>query len=132
MNRTPHRTQRLAAALARRLVRVTAVAALAACGALAAADELRERDDDDDDLASLATAVDRATARVLDAPPGDADDRALVVLVATREAVALATSPAPSPAQTAELLQTVGVVEHFASVPTSIPWEARLDPPPRA
>jgi hypothetical protein len=133
MPRHTERTRTLAQALARHLVRVTAVAALAASGAAAAAEELRpaeSRDDDDDDLKSLDGALRRATEKVLSSPP-EGEDRALMILLAAREAVALAAVDEPEPRHTAALLENAGIVEHLAAEADTLLWHVDDDPPPR-
>lgn len=126
-------TRSLAHALARHLVRVSAVAALSASGAAAAAAELRpaeSRDDDDDDLRSLDGALRRATEKVLQSPP-EPDDRALLILLAAREAVALAAVDAPEPRHPAALLENAGIVERLAAEADTLLWHVDDDPPPR-
>jgi hypothetical protein len=126
------RTRSLAHALARHLVRVTAVAALSASGAAAAAEELRpaEHREDDDDLRSLDIALRRATEKVLLSPP-EPEDRALLILLAAREAVALAAVEEPEPRHTAALLENAGIVEHLAAEVDTLLWHVDDDPPPR-
>lgn len=129
MPRNIERTRSLAHALARHLVRVTAVAALAASGAASAAEELR-RVDDDDDLPALDGALRRATERVLSTPP-EAEDRALQILLATREAVAFASVEDPEPRHTAALLENAGLVEHLATEVETLLWHVDDDAPPK-
>jgi hypothetical protein len=129
--RHTERTRSLAHALARHLVRVTAVAALSASGAAAAAAELRPAESlDDDDLRSLDRALRRATEKVLQSPP-EPEDRALLILLAAREAVALAAVDVPEPRHTAALLENAGIVEHLAAEADTLLWHVDDDPPPR-
>lgn len=132
MTRNIDRTRTLARALARHIVRVTAVAALSASGAAAAAAELRpaESADDDDDLRTLDVALRRATEKVLSTPPLP-EDRALLILLAARETVALAAMPDPEPRHTVALLESAGVVEHLAAEADTLLWHVDDDPPPR-
>jgi len=132
MVRHTERTRSLARALARHIVRVTAVAALSASGAAAAAEELRpaESSDDDDDLRALDVALRRATEKVLSTPP-QPEDRPLLILLAARETVALAAMPDPEPRHTVALLESAGMVEHFAAEADTRLWHVDDDPPPR-
>lgn len=132
MTRNIDRTRTLARALARHIVRVTAVAALSASGAAAAAAELRpaESADDDDDLRTLDVALRRATEKVLSTPPLP-EDRPLIILLAARETVSLAAMPDPEPRHTVALLESAGVVEHLAAEADTLLWHVDDDPPPR-
>ncbi len=105
-------------AVVRHLVRVTAVTALLNSGAAAAAEALRSRSAptepaslDDDQLPQLESDVRQATERVLQAPPPDPEDRALLIVLAARAAVALAAVADPEPRHTAALLEHIKLVE---------------------
>jgi hypothetical protein len=108
-------------ATVRHLVRVTAVTALLNSGAADAAQVLRARHDaseptslDDDRLPQLEHDVRRATERVLQTPPPDPEDRALLIVLAARAAVALAAVTDPEPRHTAALLEHVKLVEDLS------------------
>ncbi len=128
MSKDPQRTRSLAHALARHLVQVTAFAALTASGAASAAAELRPVSDDDD-MHTLEGALRRATEHVLATPPS-LEDRPLLILLAAREAVAIAAVAEPEARHTAALLQSANIVEHLAVDTETTLWLVAADPPP--
>lgn len=103
--------------LADKVVRGYAVAAMLSCGFPAAAAMLRgvEEIDDDSRRARAGIAVMQATTQVLSAPADADGERALVALVATQEALAMAAALAPSDAHVEELMIAAAVVEGAAS-----------------
>ncbi len=115
-------------------MRVTAFAALTANGCTSAAAELRrspaDDDGDTDEMLRLERALRRAMEHVLATPPLP-EDRPLLILLAAREAVAIAAVREPEPRHTAALLQSAAVVEQFAHEADAVRWHVHQDPPPR-
>lgn len=125
MKRNIAATRALLRRLARQVVRGSAVTALVAGGFLGAASALDEdaaagfADDDDTDdndngngeLARMRGAVQRATRLVLDTPHSADSERALVVLMAANEALAVASVAEPGDAHVNEMLVTAAVVD---------------------
>jgi hypothetical protein len=110
-------------AVVRHLVRVTAVTALLNSGAAEAAEVLRAKHAptepaslDDDQLPTLEHDVRQATERVLQAPPPDPEDRALLIVLAARAAVALAAVADPEPRHTAALFEHIKLVMDLGGV----------------
>ena len=92
----PDTMPRVARRFADKIVRTYAVAALAAAGFFGAADALAALDDlsDDASLRRARRAVAEAVVVVLASPPSDPrEDRALLAVIAAREAVAIVGGP---------------------------------------
>jgi hypothetical protein len=114
----PDTMNRVARRFADKIVRTYAVAALAGAGFFGAADALAALEDlaDDNNLRRARCAVAEAVVVVLASPPRDLPgDRALLALMAAREAVALASGPIDA-ARLRDLEETLAVSAEAAGV----------------
>lgn len=115
MKRNIEKTRRLLRHLARRIVRGYAVAALVAGGFVGAASALEDSADDSDDgdgeaeVTRMRAAVHKATLQVLATPHTKDSERALIVLMAANEALAVAGVEAPTESHVQDMLVSAAV-----------------------
>ena len=113
MQRNAEKTRRLLRHLARRIVRGYAVAALVAGGFVGAASALEDDDDsssdDDGDVGRMRVAVQKSTHEVLLQPHSRDSERALIVLMAARKALAVASVAAPDDRHVQDILVSAAV-----------------------
>lgn len=136
MKRSVEKTRQLLHRLAREVVRGYAAAAMLASGFVGAAALLEEetRNEDaedaemsaDDELGRMRRSIHRATTFVLDRPHSADSERALVVLFAAEEAVAMANAADPTEAHVQQLLRTAAVAAEVADRPRNERLRERL------
>ena len=124
MKRSVEKTRQLLHRLAREVVRGYAAAAMMASGFVGAAalleEETRSEDAEvsaEDDLGRMRRSIHLATTFVLDRPHSVDSERALVVLFAAEEAVAIANASDPTEAHVQVLLRTAAVAADVADRP---------------